>query len=72
MPVRTFRVSDILKCPHVIFLPSHYRDNGTCRCDEKTCEEDNCTQDKFGEEIYCKTHLDDPYGEEYYNDSSIV
>jgi hypothetical protein len=21
-------------CPHVIFMPSHYRDDGSCRCDD--------------------------------------
>ena len=21
-------------CAHVIFLPSHYRENGTCKCDD--------------------------------------
>jgi len=24
--------SDINKCPHVIFLPSHYNADGSCKC----------------------------------------
>jgi hypothetical protein len=60
-------VSDIMKCPHVIFLAAHYRDDGTCRCNEPTCEEDGCKQDKFKKEIFCKTHLIEHYGEnEFY------
>lgn len=59
---------DILKCPMVIFLPSHYREDGSCRCNERTCEMDECEQDKFGEEIYCKTHSNEMYGVEEFNE----
>lgn len=34
--------SDIGKCPHVIFMPEHYRADGTCKCndpDEKIMKE---------------------------------
>jgi len=26
--------STIQKCPHLILLPEHYRDDDTCRCDD--------------------------------------
>lgn len=26
------RSSDIARCPKLSFLPSHYRDDGSCRC----------------------------------------
>lgn len=32
--VRRIRQSDMLKCPHCIILPEHYRDDGTCRCND--------------------------------------
>lgn len=32
--VKVLKQSDIGKCPHVIFEPSHYRENGSCRCDD--------------------------------------
>jgi hypothetical protein len=32
--VRMLKQSDIMKCPHVIFMPEHYRDDGTCKCDD--------------------------------------
>jgi hypothetical protein len=50
--------SDILKCPKVILLPSHYREDGSCLCDVPTCEWDfPCENLKYKEEIYCKHHL---------------
>lgn len=33
--VRTIKQSDILACPHVILMPDHYRDDGSCRCDDE-------------------------------------
>lgn len=30
---------DPRKCPHFIMVGEHYRDNGTCRCDDPTCAE---------------------------------
>lgn len=24
------------RCPHAIIVPSHYRDDGSCRCDDPT------------------------------------
>jgi len=62
MRVFTLKSSDILKCPSVIFLPSHYREDGSCRHDEPNCEEEGCTNFKYDGEIFCKKHLDD------YND----
>jgi hypothetical protein len=33
--VRTMKRSDLAKCPHLIILPSHYRDDGSCRCNDR-------------------------------------
>lgn len=30
--VRVVRASDIARCPYNILLPSHYENDGTCRC----------------------------------------
>lgn len=32
--VRLIKQSDIGKCPHVIMVPTHYREDGTCKCDD--------------------------------------
>lgn len=32
--VRKLRHSSLLKCPHRIMIPVHYRDDETCRCDD--------------------------------------
>jgi hypothetical protein len=32
--VRHIQQSDIGACPHVIFDPSHYRPDGSCKCDD--------------------------------------
>lgn len=32
--VRTIKHSDIGACPHVIMVPSHYRDSGQCKCND--------------------------------------
>jgi hypothetical protein len=32
--IRFIKQSDIQKCPHIIMDPSHYRDDGTCKCDD--------------------------------------
>lgn len=34
--VRLIRQSDMLKCPYAIMMPAHYRDDGTCRCDDQS------------------------------------
>jgi hypothetical protein len=34
--VKTINQSDMLKCPHVIMVAEHYRDDGTCRCNDPT------------------------------------
>ena len=34
--VKVIKQSDISACPHVIMVPSHYRDNGSCKCDDPT------------------------------------
>ena len=31
---RMIKQSNIAKCPYVIFVPVHYRSDGTCRCDD--------------------------------------
>lgn len=33
--VRTISQSDIVACPHTILTPSHYRDDGSCRCNDE-------------------------------------
>ena len=30
----TIKNSDIGKCPHVIMVPEHYNNDGTCRCND--------------------------------------
>lgn len=37
--VVNMRQSDIMKCPHVIMAPEHYRQDGTCRCNDRSHEE---------------------------------
>jgi hypothetical protein len=32
--VRTMRQSDLLKCPHCIMIPDHYRPDGSCKCND--------------------------------------
>lgn len=32
--VRLIKQSDMRRCPHFIMMPSHYREDGTCRCDD--------------------------------------
>ncbi len=32
--VRLLKQSDIGKCPHLIFVPEHYRDDGSCKCND--------------------------------------
>jgi hypothetical protein len=34
MTIRIMKQSDMLRCPHVIMLPSHYREDGSCKCDD--------------------------------------
>lgn len=31
---RVLSHADVLACPHLILSPEHYRDDGTCRCDD--------------------------------------
>lgn len=31
---RTIKHSSIFACPHFIMVPEHYREDGTCRCDD--------------------------------------
>lgn len=33
--VRTIEQASIASCPHLIFDPSHYREDGSCRCDDR-------------------------------------
>lgn len=33
--IGTVRMSDIQRCPKRSMLAGHYRDDGTCRCDER-------------------------------------
>ena len=34
--IRLLKQSDLLRCPHVILMPEHYRLSGQCRCDDRT------------------------------------
>jgi hypothetical protein len=34
MDVKIIRQSDILKCRFVILIPEHYREDGSCKCDD--------------------------------------
>lgn len=38
-PIRLLSTSDIRACPHVIFEPSHYRADGSCRCNDSSHKE---------------------------------
>jgi len=33
--VKIIKQSDILRCPQCIMVSSHYREDGTCKCDDK-------------------------------------
>lgn len=33
---RTLSKATILECPHLILVPEHYREDGTCRCTDPT------------------------------------
>jgi len=35
MNIRIIKQSDMMKCPHFIMIPNHYRDDGTCKCNDK-------------------------------------
>jgi hypothetical protein len=32
--VRMIKQSDLMKCPHYILMASHYREDGSCKCDD--------------------------------------
>jgi len=32
--VRHIEQSDMMKCPHCIMVADHYRDDGTCKCND--------------------------------------
>ena len=32
--VRTLSQAAMMRCPHFIMVPEHYRDDETCRCDD--------------------------------------
>jgi hypothetical protein len=34
--IREIAQSDMLKCPHAIMMAEHYREDGTCRCNDPT------------------------------------
>lgn len=54
--IRVLSYETIKKCPKLIFLPEHYREDGSCRCNEQICETEGCHEKKWDEEIYCITH----------------
>lgn len=57
LSIRDIKQSDIAKCPTVILMPEHYREDGTCRHDEPICETYGCANHKFGGEIFCRQHM---------------
>jgi hypothetical protein len=32
--VREIKQSDMMKCPHCMMVAEHYRDDGSCRCND--------------------------------------
>jgi len=34
--VREIKQSDMMKCPHFIMVAEHYRDDGSCRCNDRS------------------------------------
>jgi hypothetical protein len=36
MDIRIIKSSDVTRCPITSLDRDHYRDDGTCRCDERT------------------------------------
>lgn len=34
--VRVIQQSSMLACPHCIMVPEHYRDDGSCRCNDSS------------------------------------
>ena len=34
--IRMMKQSTIGNCPHFIFVPEHYRKDGTCKCNDKS------------------------------------
>jgi hypothetical protein len=32
--VRLIKQADMMKCPFAIMVPDHYRDDGSCKCDD--------------------------------------
>lgn len=61
MEIKTLTFEQIKDCPKLIFLPDHYREDRTCRCNEVVCENTDCNNLKSNGEIYCHDHLDDLY-----------
>lgn len=57
--VRTLSRAAIMACPTFILVPWHYREDGTCRHDEPTCEIEGCDQPKLADEIVCRKHGED-------------
>lgn len=33
--IRVMKQSDMLRCPFVIIHPAHYREDGSCKCDNE-------------------------------------
>lgn len=34
MSVTFLKRSDVLRCPFIILVPEHYREDGSCKCDD--------------------------------------
>ena len=37
--VREIKQSDMLRCPHAIMVAEHYREDGSCRCNDPAATE---------------------------------
>ena len=37
--VRMIKQSDMMRCPHCIMVVDHYRENGSCRCNDPSHKE---------------------------------
>ncbi len=48
--IRLIKQSDVGRCPHVILVPEHYREDGSCKCDDPN----HCVE---GGEIEMEKHV---------------
>lgn len=61
----TLKTEYVLRCPGLILDPAHYYEDGSCRHKDPNCEQPDCTNPKFMDEIYCKDCCAKFFGEDY-------